>query len=120
MDSSSPGIGTAQWVGIVFGIVTISIGILGSRFGRLYQQFSVLLLNTIIILVVLEVGSMLILNRINQSGRLTPDEKLLGLEYYQNQDWYPTYLQEASQISSSYYPYLIWRQKPVQWQCFQY
>ncbi|MEL6524824.1 MAG: hypothetical protein AAFQ07_03845 [Chloroflexota bacterium] len=108
--STAPGFGTAQIVGTTVGAVLILIGVLGDTFGRVYRGIAVLLLNTVLVLVLVEVGAMLFLNRIS----ITPANEAVQYNnpYYETQDWYPAYLEDLANGSSSYFPYLIWRQNP--------
>ncbi len=89
---------------------------LGTRFVAFYKGTAIVLLNTLLLLAVLELLAIAAF----RSGLIQPPhearkEAYLDLAYYESQDWSATYWQEAYFAESyRYEPYLIWRHAPFQ------
>lgn len=87
------------------------------RFGAGYRAFALLALNTLALLLVIELAAALVL-----AGRETSREqqvqafkdKMLRLEYYYGQDWAAAYWDEHMQAADhwQYQPYTLWRTHP--------
>ena len=106
---SAGSIGIGQILLIAIGLLAMLVGVLGSRFAKLYQNTATVLLNTIVLLVLVELVAILFgrsLYRLRQS-------EIQTLSYYTNQDWAEVYWQEASQTNEVHYkPYVIWEKNP--------
>lgn len=89
------------------------------RFGTIYRTVALLVFNTLVLLLVIELVSTLIL-----AGRETSPEqqvqafkdKMLRLEYYAGQDWSKTYWDEHMRAVDhwQYQPYTLWRTSPFE------
>ncbi len=106
-DVGSFGIG--QLLLALAGLVVSLIGLLGKRFLSLYRQVAVHLLNTLVLLALLELLAILV-------GRSTFQIRQAGIQdvpYYADQDWSELYWREAG-VSESYHyqPYVVWRHLP--------
>lgn len=87
------------------------------RFGALYRAVALLALNTLALLLIVELAAAFIL-----AGRETSREqqvqafkdKLLRLEYYYGQDWSAAYWDEHMRAVDhwQYQPYTLWRTRP--------
>ncbi len=94
---------------------------IGHRLVRLYQIVAVMLLNTLVLLVIIEVGAGLILRVSNTDTPLAEQveqfkQKQLSLSYYQAQDWSRAYWDEHMALADQweYQPYIEWRTRPAQ------
>jgi lysophospholipase L1-like esterase len=82
------------------------------RLGSIYRTASLLLINSVVLLVLLELLSGLVLSYRLSRGM----EAWSGLEYYQNQPWGEQYWREARFIFEGdpvdYHPFVLWRRTP--------
>jgi lysophospholipase L1-like esterase len=95
---------------------------IGHRLVKLYQLIAVLLLNTLVLLIVIELGAGFILR--TSSPEEAPlveqvetfKQKQLSLSYYQAQDWSRAYWDEHMAVADhwDYQPYIEWRTRPAQ------
>jgi lysophospholipase L1-like esterase len=81
------------------------------RLGRWYQVTAVLILNTTLLLLVVEgVAGLLLPGIQNYVSSADPRSQLA---YYAEQEWGATYWQEFSAVSRRFYePYVVWRRGP--------
>ncbi|NWG18313.1 MAG: hypothetical protein HXY41_16945 [Chloroflexi bacterium] len=87
------------------------------RFGAVYRTLAVIVLNTLLLLLLVEGAAALVL-----AGREIPREeqvqafkdKMLRLEYYYGQDWSKAYWDEHMQAVDhwAYRPYRLWQTRP--------
>lgn len=81
------------------------------RVSRWYQGLAIFVLNTLLLLLLVE-GISSVLLPLTQSYFSPPDPRS-QLTYYAQQDWGKTYWQEFASVSRQLYePYLIWRRGP--------
>ncbi len=88
------------------------------RFVRLYTRLGVVLLNTLVMLIIIE-GAAAILYKLDPPETLAEttaeyQTRMVNMEYYRSQDWAEDYWDEHLQVVDhwSYYPYTIWRTDP--------
>jgi hypothetical protein len=98
---------------LILGSIFMLIGILGKSFKEFYQGMSIILVNTIAFLIILE----LIATVIAHLG-FFPDyvdvaqSRYLELPYYREQAWSEAYWQEARQAENyRYQPFVVWRHR---------
>jgi lysophospholipase L1-like esterase len=102
-------LGVGQLLLALVGLVVALIGLLGKRIMELYRGVAILLLNTLVLLAVLELGA-IIIARSHQSAESAGIEKL---PYYAAQDWTEVYWREARLAENyRYQPFVGWRHLP--------
>ncbi len=108
--------GSGQWLLLAAGSTVLLISLLGKQCIDLYKGVAILLLNTLVLLVFLELGSVVI----SRMG-LFPSYKesiLAGhsaVPYYTEQDWSKTYWDETTRAENyRYEPYVIWEHLPFE------
>jgi hypothetical protein len=108
---SSGSIGTGQILLSVAGFMAALTGALGGKFIKFYRVAAILLLNTIMLLVLVELGAILV-------GRVlfrTQQSEIQNQAYYADQEWADVYWQEALQsLDFRYRPYRIWEKRPFE------
>ncbi len=123
--SASPGFSTGKAALMVGGLALIGTGALGRKTLDLYKTTAILLLNTLVMFVVLEMGLALaarlgdFLPRAPQPTQERDlryvDEGREDLPYFQSQDWAQDYWREYHAAwddrDLSYQPYVIWRNR---------
>ena len=95
---------------------------IGHRFVKLYQIIAVIVLNTLVILVVIEGGAGIILRASSAQEAPLAEQveefkhKQLSLSYYQAQEWSRAYWDEHMSVADhwDYQPYIEWRTRPAQ------
>lgn len=95
---------------------------IGHGLVRLYQIIAVIVLNTLALVVVIEVGAGIILRASNPEEAPIAErveqfkQKQLSLSYYQAQDWSSAYWDEHMVVADhwDYQPYIEWHTHPVQ------
>ena len=104
--------GFLQTVLIVFGAALLLIGVLGRNTVTVYKTFAILTLNTVLLLLAVELGAGVMLRL--RPGRSTGAEPTRS--YYRNQAWGPDYAREYTTIHGRkrYEPYVVWRTPPFQ------
>jgi lysophospholipase L1-like esterase len=81
------------------------------RLGRWYQGTAILILNTLLLLLLVEGAAGLVLRLIQNS--VSPPDARSQLAYYREQVWGGAYWQEFSAVSRRFYePYVTWRRGP--------
>lgn len=102
-------LGVGQLLLALVGLVVTLIGLLGKRIVELYRGVAILLLNTLVLLAVLELAA-IIIARSHQAAESAGIERL---PYYAAQDWTETYWREAKLAENYRYKrYVGWRHLP--------
>jgi lysophospholipase L1-like esterase len=102
-------LGVGQLLLALVGLVVSLTGLLGKRIVELYRGVAILLLNTLVLLAILELGA-IIIARSHQAAESAGIEKL---PYYASQDWTEVYWREAKLAENyRYEPYVGWRHLP--------
>lgn len=106
------GIGDAGSVGIgqvilgVIGLLLLLVGALQSRFTEFYRGLGIVLLNTVLLVAILELTAIVV-------GRLVLREEAARIEtlpYYASKSWGEQYWSEAFEsLRYRYEPYVLWR-----------
>ena len=105
----SPGsFGIGQAILLTVGILGLLTGLLGRKVITLYKGFAIILLNTLILLALVELAAIVFA----RSGQ-NYDAQTQALPYYAEQDWTAQYFSEAFAAEVfRYEPYVTWRHKP--------
>lgn len=113
------GFGTSQLVVVFLGALVLVAAWLGRRLAAVYRGVALLLLNTLVLLLVVEVfaAAILAILTIVQPGADAGAAAARGrrnLTYYTSREWGATYWDEYARVSShtTYRPYVIWRSSP--------
>lgn len=105
----SGSVGVGQVILGMTGLGLMLVGILGSRFVNFYRGSAMVLLNTILLLAILELCAIVV-------GRLvlrTEEVRIEALPYYASKDWTDQYWYEArTSLRYRYEPYVLWRHLP--------
>jgi lysophospholipase L1-like esterase len=102
-------LGVGQLLLALAGLVVALTGLLGKRILELYRGVAILLLNTLVLLAILELGA-IVIARGHQAAESAGIEKL---PYYAAQDWTEVYWREAKLAENyRYKPYVGWRHLP--------
>ncbi|MDX1521055.1 MAG: SGNH/GDSL hydrolase family protein, partial [Anaerolineae bacterium] len=120
----SPRFGTGEIVLLVVGMVLLVVGWVGRRVFNLYRMTAILVLNTLVLLILLELAATVILT----VGTLPVAKSLVAqltgqpndlveyyhtLPYYAEQIWSTQYWQEHKlALKKKYHPYVVWRSPP--------
>ena len=108
-DTGSFGIG--QLFLLIVGGIVVLIGVFGKRSIQIYRDIAVVFLNTILFILLLELGAIIL-------GRISFRDRQAGIEnlpYYAAQDWSRVYWDEAKLAGGvRYQPYTVWRHAPFQ------
>ncbi len=100
------------------GIAGVFFGLLGyKRAATLYRNIAIMLLNTLVLFVCLELVAGFVIKVKNQlAGLRQPKmESRQKLPYYKSQDWAETYWSELNSVQNEptdYHPWVIWREHP--------
>jgi hypothetical protein len=99
---SAPGkFSLGQIVLVVIGLLILVIGVLGRRIATVYRGAAILLLNTIVILVCLELAAAVTIKILDQFPSTPAPET--QLPYYRSQVWSKEYWREFDKAQSSMY-----------------
>ena len=111
----SDSFGVGETLLLIAGVLVLVAALLGKRFFSVYRDGAVILLNTLILLVVVELG----IRAVSTVGGLSVDDGLvvdqetahhLDLPSYRDQPWAKVYWQEALEVRRRHYrPYVVWR-----------
>jgi lysophospholipase L1-like esterase len=111
---SGAGFSRGQALIALVGLVLLLIGALGNRVVDAYKTVAILLLNTLVLLLLIEIGAGVVSRIISQAednpGAVLADPRL-ELSYYQEQDWSSQYFLEVAEIenlTSAYRPFTLW------------
>ena len=85
------GFGSGQFLLILFGGIFLLLSFLWKKFTRFYQFLAVLILNTVLLIAIMEFGS-IVVGRLNiiPTYRSAVFATYPGLPYYSDQDWTET------------------------------
>ncbi len=105
--------GRGQWIALLAGAMVVAFAIAGlKRFVTWYRSAALILLNTILLLVCLELAAIVIA----RSGLLEPTTRLpeyRKLDFYRNQTWGDALWDEAARAEQyQYAPYTLWQHRP--------
>lgn len=109
--------GTGQFLLTLMGLIVLLVGLLGERFFALYRDAATILLNTLVLLALVELVAIVI-------GRTAFQRKHTGIQdlpYYAAQDWSEAYWREANAAENyRYEPYVVWRHRPFSGEMINY
>lgn len=111
----SDSFGVGETLLLTVGVALLVAALLGRRFFRTYRDVAVILLNTLILLVLIELGIRAIstLGGLSVARGLVVDEETahhLDLPSYRDQSWAKVYWQEALEVRRRHYrPHVVWR-----------
>lgn len=109
--SITGGINLLKIVIALAGLALLSVVWLGNKAAELYRGLALVLLNTLVFLILLELVAGFALRLLPRSEAVA-DERL-SLSYYQNAEWGEAYWREYSRASREIYtPYVIWSKPP--------
>jgi lysophospholipase L1-like esterase len=111
---SAPGLSGGQVLVTGFGSLLILFGGLGRRVVGLYQGAALMLLNTLVFLLLVEVGAGVFSKLISlDSDDASTDDTRISQPYYTDQEWSAAYWNEFSTAEKfDYAPYVVWRRPP--------
>jgi lysophospholipase L1-like esterase len=116
--STSGSFGFGQFLLILFGFVLVLIGWLGRRFTNFYKGAALLIINTVLLFLFVELASWVILSIRDKSFTSTENPRAL-LPYYASQPWGKDYWREFAVMEKyRYYPWVIWRKRPFEGKYF--
>lgn len=108
-DAGSFGIGQL-FLAMAGGLVFL-LGVFGKRFIQIYRDIAVVVLNTFVLIALLELTAIVI-------GRFSFRERqadIANLPYYAEQDWSKVYWDEAGlSLGVQYQSYIVWKHTPFQ------
>jgi len=93
---------------LVLGIAALGAAVAGKRIVPAYGTSAVLVMNTILLLALVELGAAIVIGRSSSSTTL-PGE---GSPYYREKPWATAYWREFHAIRNAYHPYFLWRARP--------
>jgi hypothetical protein len=103
------GFGIGQLLLGLVGLFVLLSGLLGKKIVDLYRGLAIILLNTLVLVGVLELGA-IVIARYYQRAELS---SIQALPYYANQEWTETYWHETlSAEKYQYKPYVVWGHLP--------
>jgi lysophospholipase L1-like esterase len=123
--SSSPGLGLGQQIIILVGITMLISAFAWNALVKAYRILAGILLNTLLLILLLEVTAMFILNFqvANDEITLESDQRpqyyatsnqlRQNLPYYREQSWGSIYWENMSTRTFMYYPFVVWRTQPM-------
>jgi lysophospholipase L1-like esterase len=82
------------------------------RLGKSYQTLAVLFLNTLILLLVIELTACLLLTWLDRRNENELVQQRISHSYYASQPWAETYWREHYQLQDRYHSYTVWRTAP--------
>lgn len=105
---------------LVIGAVPIIAGVLGERFtaqgfSTAYTTVATLLVNTVVLLLVMETVSALVIN-LSTPRTPTLNQIRAALPYYADATWGSTHWAEIERIPNEYAPFVVWQQAPFEGQ----
>jgi lysophospholipase L1-like esterase len=95
---------------LVVGIIALGAAIAGKRVVPAYGTSAVLVMNTILLLALVELGAAIVVGRNSPTATL-PGE---GSPYYRGKPWATAYWREFHAVRNAYHPYFLWRARPFQ------
>jgi lysophospholipase L1-like esterase len=113
------GLGRVEVLLALVGLIIALVGVLGPRTATAYRGAALILLNSLVLFVVLELGASIILYAIapstggGQPAQRDPDAIPDPTSpYYDGQPWAEPYWTEMKELESRYHPYVLWRRAP--------
>ena len=101
---------------ILFGLILLAVGWLGQRTWKVYRGLGLVVMNTLVLLLVIEIGAGGVAFFISDDGTNDATDILdsnvrdwRALPYYADKDWAADYWAEAANLTVRYEPYLMWR-----------
>jgi lysophospholipase L1-like esterase len=114
---SKPGLGLGQVFLIVVGAGVLLVGALGRRVVALYRTTAILLLNTLLLFVAMELVATVILRAQDMRATQALEDPIVAawekLPYYAAQDWSTEYWHAREMLGVRYHPYVLWRSAPL-------
>jgi lysophospholipase L1-like esterase len=109
--------GAPRWTLLGLALLSLAAGVLGARFSgaklaSAYGAVAVVLLNTLVLLLVLETVSAVVLFVTTHRRALNLNEVRAGLPYYQQTAWGAAHWREIDAIPNEYAPFVVWEQAP--------
>ena len=112
---SAEGFSGGQRLLLFVGLILIAAGILGQRITEVYKTLAILLLNTLVLLICIEIAAGFVSKIIsNDSGVDTSPLAIWIHPQYDNRDWAETYWAESIQQRIAYAPYVVWTSAPFE------
>ena len=116
---SASGFGRIEILLMLVGVIVAVAGVLGSRTAAAYRGTALVLLNSLVLFVIVELGASILLHLISpspasgqpaqQDSDEIPDS---SSPYYAEQPWGKAYWAEMRELQSWYHPYVLWRRAP--------
>jgi lysophospholipase L1-like esterase len=113
------GVGRVEILMALVGTLVVLVGVLGPRTGAAYRGAALVLLNSLVLFVALELGASVILHTIapstavEQPAERDPDAIPDPTSpYYDETPWAERYWAEMKALKSWYHPYVLWRRAP--------
>ena len=106
---SAKGFSNGQILAGLFGALLIVMGGLGHRVAGAYQGLALMLLNTIVVLLVIEIGAGVLSYAISRGSDDDPgSDPRLSQPYYADQEWSAAYWNDFSAAEKfAYAPYVV-------------
>jgi lysophospholipase L1-like esterase len=102
--------GVTQLAAILVGLSALGGALAGPRLTRAYRSAAAILVNTVLLLAVAELGAALVLSALPASAPFRyPGETS---PYYQDKAWAAQYWREYHAVRQVYHPYFLWRARP--------
>ena len=111
---SSAGLSSGQLLVAGVGLLLMLVAVLGQRVVSAYQGLALLLLNTLVLLVLIEIGAGVISYAISLGGddEADPDPRI-SQPYYADQEWSAAFWNDFSAAEKfAYAPFVVWRRPP--------
>jgi hypothetical protein len=113
---SGRGFSRGQLLVLLVGVSLVILGGMRERIVKVYQTIAILLLNTIVLLIILEISAGVLSWVISTDEDTAPPANFkLNLSYYQSQDWSRQYWREFNAAEKyRYQPFVGWRRPPFE------
>ena len=114
----SPGFGRYQLLLIIFGAIGLAGGWLGRRIVPVHKSLALLMVNAIVVLGVLEIGSGILLDVLDTRplarAEARAERGFIEHPYFRSRDWASKFWTEHAQaaFTNRYEPYVVWRSAP--------
>ena len=110
---SGEGLSGGQRLIILVGLVLAVAGFLGKHLPSAYKTLGILLLNTLVLLVCIEITAGFVSKLISSDENDSESTEITGLQgfdhpQYVGRDWADTYWSEMQRFQVEYAPYLVW------------
>jgi lysophospholipase L1-like esterase len=113
LDLGSPD-GFGRLLLLIIGVLVLITGLLGIKIKTFYLGTAIVLLNTLLLMAIMEVSAIAIARTgLVSTYKDTHIQRYLTLPYYSKQEWATEYWREAQLAESyRYEPYIVWRHRP--------